>query len=601
MKRIQYSFVAILLVLASCSERPDDAGVVGPDQGPTFSKPGTTVNVKDRYIVVFRESVGNPDLVTDQLLRQYGGTLHFRYRFALKGFAATLPGESLEGIRHNPNVQYVEPDGIVTINGVQNNPPSWGLDRVDQHPLPLDQVYNYQNDGTGVTVYIIDTGIRFDHLEFGGRASSGYDFVDNDANASDCHGHGTHVAGTVGGSTVGIAKNVSLIAVRVLDCSGSGSYAGVIAGIDWVTANHSGPSVANMSLGGGFSSSLNTAVNNSVASGVVYAVAAGNSNANACNYSPSSAASALTVGATTSADARSSFSNYGSCLDIFAPGSSIYSSTMTGTNTYASWSGTSMASPHVAGVAALYLSANPAASPTTVMNAMTSGATSGVLTSIGSGSPNLLLYSLIAGSSGTPPAAPTNLTITSTTSSSIGMSWDDNASDETGFKIERSADGGITYSQIATVGANVTSYLNGGLPPSTHFDYRVRAYNSAGNSGYSNIAGATTLAAADMHVGAVSGNTQKQGKNWTGYMTVTVHNGSHAPLSGITVYVSWSGGASGSSSGVTNVAGQCTIATNRLSRSVPSITMQVTNMTGAGYIYNSALNDVTPSVTLLKP
>jgi len=247
-----------------------------------------------------------------------------------------------------------------------------------------------------VTAYIIDTGIRMSHTQFGGRASSGYDFVDNDSNANDCHGHGTHVAGTVGGSTYGVAKGVTLKAVRVLDCSGSGTNSGVIAGINWVTSNHAAgaKAVANMSLGGSVSTSLDSAVSASIADGVVYAIAAGNSNRSACNSSPARVSSAITVGATTSTDARASYSNYGSCLDLFAPGSSITSSwysSDTATNTI---SGTSMATPHVAGVAALYLQGHTA-TPQQVRDAIVAAATSGVVSNRMPGSPNKLLYSLI--------------------------------------------------------------------------------------------------------------------------------------------------------------------------------------------------------------
>lgn len=244
-----------------------------------------------------------------------------------------------------------------------------------------------------MTAYIVDTGILYSHSEFGGRASFGFDAFGG--NGADCHGHGTHVSGTVGGSTYGVAKNVALVAVRVLDCSGSGTTSGVIAGVDWVKAHHTASSVANMSLGGGASTALDTAVANSIASGVTYAIAAGNSNRDACKFSPARVASAITVGATTSTDARASYSNYGSCLDLFAPGSSItssWNSSSTATNTI---SGTSMATPHVAGVAALYLEAHPGATPLAVRNAIVGGATPNKVTSAGRNSPNLLLYSLV--------------------------------------------------------------------------------------------------------------------------------------------------------------------------------------------------------------
>ena len=496
MKRHVYWLAVTLLVLAACTEEPVDP-VHRTDPAladtPSFGKTDGNLDMKDRYIVVFKDNVRNSDRLTDELMKGNRDKIHFRYHYAIQGFAATIPAQAIEGIKRNPNVDYVEADGLVYAIGTQNNPPSWGLDRIDQANLPLNNQYNYGSNGSDVTAYIIDTCIRFDHQEYNGRAFSGYDFVDGDPDASDCHGHGTHVAGTVGGTNVGVAKGVTLIAVRVLDCQGSGSYSGVIAGVDWVTQNHSSPAVANMSLGGGYSSAMNQAVNNSVNSGVTYAVAAGNNNQNACNYSPASAANAICVGATTSSDARSSFSNYGSCVDIFAPGSGIYSSTITGSNTYASWSGTSMASPHVAGVAALYLSANPNATTSQVRSAIIGAATSGVLTGIGSGSPNLLLNNQFGGPVLNPPAAPTGLNASAVSTSQIDLSWTDNAGNEDGFYVERSSNGSSGWAQIAALGANVTAYQNTGLSQNATFYYRVRAYNADGNSAYSNTANATTF------------------------------------------------------------------------------------------------------------
>jgi subtilisin family serine protease len=344
--------------------------------------------------VVFHDDVQDPGALADALTAQAGGTVHYRYAHAIKGFAATLPAAAIDGISRNPNVAYIEPDGVVSTSATDFSVLSWGLDRIDQRDLPLSNSYTYASDGAGVRAYIIDTGIRFSHDDFGARAAFGFDAFGG--NGTDCNGHGTHVAGTVGGGEYGVARSVNLVAVRVLNCSGSGTTAGVIAGVNWVASQTVKPAVANMSLGGGYSSSLNSAVSNAIANGVTFAVAAGNSNANACNYSPASAGTALTVGATTTSDARASYSNFGSCVDVFAPGSGITSAWSTSDGATNTISGTSMASPHVAGVAALYLSTtgNSSKTPSQVDAAIKTAATVGKVTNPGSGSPNLLLYNV---------------------------------------------------------------------------------------------------------------------------------------------------------------------------------------------------------------
>jgi subtilisin family serine protease len=378
--------------------------------------------IPGQYIVVFRDDVQNPVAEAHATVGQLGGEMLYTYQHALKGFAARLPDAAVEALGRNPNIAAVESDGVVSISagGSQASPASWGLDRIDQRALPLDDVYNFQDDGAGSHVFIIDTGLRYYHEEFiaadgSARAFLLIDAIGDGQNGWDCHGHGTHVGGTVAGNDYGVAKGVEYIwAARVLDCRGSGSWSSVIAGVDEVTnfkqLNPALPMVANMSLGGGYSSSLNAAVANSVAADVTYAVAAGNESTDACNRSPASTPEAITVGATNDADVRASFSNYGTCVDVFAPGVSITSAYYTSDTATATWNGTSMASPHVAGVAAIYLGANPNATPAQVAAAIDGGATSGIVTSPGAGSPNKLLYSLILG--GTPPPDPDPITPT---------------------------------------------------------------------------------------------------------------------------------------------------------------------------------------------
>ena len=354
--------------------------------------------VENSYIVVLDDSVVGEKgrfsiapYVASEMAATHRGNLKHVYQNALNGFAVEMSAEDAERLSMDFRVKYVEEDGTVTADATQSNPP-WGLDRIDQRARPLNASYTFNWTGAGVRVYVIDTGIRATHSQFGGRASNVFDAFGG--SGADCNGHGTHVAGTVGGSTFGVAKSALLRGVRVLNCSGSGSNSGVIAGVDWVRNNHVAPAVANMSLGGGASSALDTAVNNLSNAGVAIAVAAGNSNTNACNSSPARAANAITVGSTTTTDARSSFSNFGTCLDLFAPGSSILSAWFSSDTATATLSGTSMASPHVAGVAALYKQANPGASAATIRNAIVNGATTNVVTNAGTGSPNRLLYSL---------------------------------------------------------------------------------------------------------------------------------------------------------------------------------------------------------------
>ncbi len=312
------------------------------------------------------------------------------YKATVRGFHARMSETQAARLAADPAVEYVEQDAVIEAAATQPGV-TWGLDRIDQHVRTLDRKYTYRS-AKDVTAYVIDTGIRTSHKDFGGRATSGWDFVDGDKTADDCNGHGTHVAGTIGGATYGVAKDVKLVGVKVLDCDGSGSYSDFIAGIDWVTAHAKLPAVANMSIGGPKDKALDDAVNRSIAKGITFAVAAGNDNRNACKFSPSDTSNAITVGAVDSGDKRASFSNYGACLDIFAPGVNIKSASNESNTGTAVMSGTSMASPHVAGAAALVLGAHPAWTPQQVRDDLVAHADSGLVRSPGVGSPNRTLF-----------------------------------------------------------------------------------------------------------------------------------------------------------------------------------------------------------------
>ncbi|MFF7951295.1 S8 family peptidase [Streptomyces griseorubiginosus] len=392
-KKLRFAAITTLATSALVGGLTTLPAQAAPAEGKVLAA-GSPTAVKDSYIVTLKKNAGFKAASSEGkgLIKEYGGTVGKTFGSALNGYTATLSATEAKRLAADPSVAAVEQNQTVHLADTTQSSAPWGLDRIDQAALPLSGTYTYPDSaGSGVTAYVIDTGVRITHSQISGRASYGYDAVDGDTTAADGNGHGTHVATTIAGSTYGVAKKAKIVAVRVLDNAGSGTTAGVIAGIDWVTNNHSGPSVANLSLGGSASSTLDTAVRNSIASGVTYAVAAGNSSANASSYSPARVTEAITVGATTSTDARASYSNYGSVLDIFAPGSSITAGWYTSDTATNTISGTSMATPHVAGAAAVYLAGHTSATPAQVATALVNGATSNAVTSPGSGSPNKLL------------------------------------------------------------------------------------------------------------------------------------------------------------------------------------------------------------------
>ncbi|NSC24482.1 S8 family peptidase [Streptomyces albus subsp. chlorinus] len=393
-RRISLAIGAAVAVAGGATLLTLPAGAA-PAEG-TVVGAGAKDAVKGSYIVLLKDHKSAPLQAAStgrDLAREYGGKVSRTYESAVHGFNATgLTPQEARRLAADDKVEQVFQNQRLTINGTQTDPPSWGLDRIDQKSKALDQKYTYPaGAGAGVTAYIIDTGVRIGHQDFGGRASYGYDAVGKDKKAQDGNGHGTHVAGTVAGTTYGVAKKAKIVAVRVLDNEGSGTTATAVAGIDWVTKHHKGPSVANLSLGGGKDAALDAAVTRSIASGVTYAVSAGNESADASGSSPARVTSALTVAASDARDRQADFSNYGKRVDLYAPGVAIVSASNKSDTGTATMSGTSMASPHVAGAAAVYLSGHKTAKPAQVAAALTKGATAGPIVNPAKGTPDKLL------------------------------------------------------------------------------------------------------------------------------------------------------------------------------------------------------------------
>jgi len=500
------------------------------------------------YIVVLKGPNGSSSIEAD--ISRAGGRTERRFTHVLNGLSVRIKNSEVARLRNNPNVLLVEPDQQMFAVDTQSPSPSWGLDRIDQRSLPLNSTFTATAQGSGVDTYIVDTGIYASHTEFTGRLAAGFSSIADSNGTNDCNGHGTHVAGTTAGTTYGIAKSATLIPVRVLDCSGSGSNSGVIAGLDWIVAHHiSGKAaVVNMSLGGGASTALDTAVQNVINDGIVMVVAAGNSNVDACNTSPARATNALTVGATgqysagETTDSRSSYSNYGPCLDIFAPGSRITSSWIGGSAAINTISGTSMAAPHVAGVAAVLFGRYPSSTASQIASMLRTSATPNVVISPGTGSPNYLLYLDPLG--GTPsgpdavtpvaPSAPTAITITPS-SGSLSIKFTAGSagtSPITNYKY--SLDGGVTWltrSPASTLSPIVVSGLTNG----STYSVSIRAISTAGDGIASTLVNATIPSApsAPLLVTALASANRTARVTWT----LGVNGGSPITSHVVTAYL----------------------------------------------------------------
>jgi subtilisin family serine protease len=452
----RYSLLSVAVAAAFvCASSDATAGELRTVKNPI---PGHYIVIlKDdaASLATERSRLSRVGVVSRDVATKSRARLTHSYSHVLRGFAARADDRALARLLADPRVAYVQEDGMVSLAATQTNA-TWGLDRVDQRNLPLNQTYTYDTTASGVHAYVLDTGLFATHTQFANRVGNGHTVINDNRGTSDCHGHGTHVSGTVGGSTHGVAKGVTLHPVRVLGCDGNGPNSGIAAAMDWVASNHVKPAVANLSIQDPADATLDDAVQRLHDAGVTVVVAAGNHSGNACSYSPARAPSAITVGSTDSNDSRSSFSNYGTCVDIFAPGGNITSASHTSTTGTASMSGTSMASPHVAGAAALYLAGNPNATPAQVRDALVNNATSGKVTNPGSGSPNRLLYTL----TGDPPPPgdySVSGTITNGTGAGIGGVTVSNGS----TTATTSSSGAYTLTGMANATYTLTPSLSG--------------------------------------------------------------------------------------------------------------------------------------------